>query len=131
MKAATKQGSLSFSSPGNKLCQEVLSLFRARGVIYGYRINSIKTHDKGHYAGYPYMTVFLKYKYRRRSIIKDIKVFKNTNHNFYESKNTPISYVSPNTFFVISGTNGIQWKSSSVYVEKNRSDRILLSITFS
>jgi ribosomal protein S8 len=126
MKASSKQGLQCFTSPGNTLSIKILSLLRSHGYIEGFR-HVTKKHKKNCYTGFPMITVWLKYKDKNIPIMKDIRIFKNTNSHFNQTKNTSMSFSSSNTMYVISRYKGYEICLASLAKQKAKTDRILLS----
>lgn len=123
--SACKKGDKSCIIISNKLCVNVLRLFREYHFIFGFSYISDK---KGNKALYPKIKVYLKYSDNHLPIFKNINVCKNTNSNFILKKAVilPFNY---NQRFLITTPKGIFLTNDIHFFAKREYVKILANIT--
>jgi ribosomal protein S8 len=121
MRTSIKTGLKSCEVPANKLCINVLRLFRDRGYIFGF--NTVSPRKKNGRL-YPRVKIHFKYSDSSAPVIKDLSVFKNTYSNF-----TPIrvknqyQILSQHKIFLLTTPKGLLLTSFTDLSSLNKSQK--------
>lgn len=111
MRTCVKTGVSFCEVPANKLCINVLRLFRDRGYIFGFNIVSPR---KKNARLYPRVKIHFKYSDASAPVIKDLTIFKNSLSNFSSIRiRNQYQILSQHKMFLLSTTRGLLLSSFS------------------
>jgi len=111
MRTCIKTGTTFCEVPTNKLCINVLRLFRDRGFIYGFTFVS---PQKKYARLYPRVKIHFKYSDASLPTLRDLTIFKNTVSNFSHIRiKTKDQILSQHKLYLLSTTRGLILSSFS------------------
>jgi len=105
MRASIKTGWKTCEVPANKLCINVLRLFRDHGYIYGFNFVSPKKKSA---RLYPRVRIHFKYSDTASPVIRDLIVYKNTFSNFRSMRlNNTFQVLSQHKLYLLTTSKGL------------------------
>ncbi len=125
----TKSGFDKCTVPSNKLCNRVLAKIRESNGIMGY--SHAYSRRRSSFKGHPLTSIHMRLTEHRASLLKSVKVYKNTSLNFLNARNQYIKsqYTGPNSNLIVTSPAGLVVSNSHEYwnrtLKRRKNSRIL------